>query len=239
MPGRRPRLVPVTDLIHRARPGADAEALIAERRVRVDGVVVTNPRSRVRVDAAVRLLPSPRLRGTTKLEAALCRFGVDVRGRVAVDVGAAAGGFTTALLEAGARRVYAVDVGHGQLRGRLRTDPRVVDLEGTNLAELDAALVPELVGVLTADLSYLPASRAVSQLERIEFAPAAELLWLVKPTFELGRAAPTTDRDVLSTAVTAAITGIAATPWRVVATAESPVRGRRGTVELFVHARRP
>jgi 23S rRNA (cytidine1920-2'-O)/16S rRNA (cytidine1409-2'-O)-methyltransferase len=212
--------------------------LIAERRVHVDGVVVTNPRSRLPADAAVRLLPVSRLRGTAKLEAALRRFGVDAGGRVAVDIGAAAGGFTTALLDAGACRVYAVDAGHGQLTGRLRQDPRVVDLEGTNLAELDVALVPEPVGVLTADLSYLPVHRASAQLERLSFSSGADLLWLVKPTFELGRAAPTTDPDTLAAAVTRAAGAIAATPWEVVATVESPVRGRRGTVEFFVHARR-
>jgi 23S rRNA (cytidine1920-2'-O)/16S rRNA (cytidine1409-2'-O)-methyltransferase len=238
VPRRRPRLVPVTELIDRARPGADPEGLIAERRVRVDGVVVTNPRSRVRVDAAVRVLPRQRLRGTEKLEAALGLFDVPVEGRVAVDVGAAAGGFTSALLAAGACRVYAVDAGHGQLLGRLRQDPRVVDLEGVNLARLDTALVPEPVDVLVADLSYLPVRRAVGQLERLRFPPGADLLWLVKPTFELGLAAPTTDPDALAAAVRGATRAIAATGWRVLATAESPVRGRRGTTELFVHARR-
>jgi 23S rRNA (cytidine1920-2'-O)/16S rRNA (cytidine1409-2'-O)-methyltransferase len=238
VPRRRARLVPVTDLIQRARPGADAEALIAERRVRVDGAIVTNARSRRPVDAAVRLLPARRLRGTRKLEAALPRFGVRVAGRVAVDVGAAAGGFTSALLEAGARRVYAVDVGHGQLVGSLRQDPRVVDLEGTNLAELDPALVPEPVDLLVADVSYLPVNRAVGQLEQLPFASGADLLWLVKPTFELGLAVPTTDPEALSGAVTVASEAISANPWHVVASAESPVRGRRGTVEFFVHARR-
>jgi 23S rRNA (cytidine1920-2'-O)/16S rRNA (cytidine1409-2'-O)-methyltransferase len=212
--------------------------LIAERRACVDGVIVTNPRSRVPFDAAVRLLPARRLRGTAKLEAALRRYGVGVDGRVAVDVGAAAGGFTTALLEAGARRVYAVDAGHGQLAGRLRQDPRVVDLEGINLAGIDTTLVPEPVDVLTADLSYLPVRRAVGQLERLRFAPGADLLWLVKPTFELGLAAPTSEPRALADAVASAAGAIAATGWQVVATTESPVRGRRGTVELFVHARR-
>jgi 23S rRNA (cytidine1920-2'-O)/16S rRNA (cytidine1409-2'-O)-methyltransferase len=238
VPRRRPRLVPVTQLIQRARPGADAEALIADRRVRVGGVVVTNPRSRVPVDAAVRLLPPHRLRGASKLDAALRLFDVRVDGRVAVDVGAAAGGFTSSLLTGGARRVYAVDAGHGQLLGRLRQDPRVVDLEGVNLAGLDTGLVPEPVDVLVADLSYLPVRRAVGQLERLRFPTGADLLWLVKPTFELGLAAPTSDPHALAAALESATTAIAATGWQVVATAESPVRGRRGTVEHVVHARR-
>lgn len=238
MPRRRVRRVPVTDVIHRAHPEVDADALLAERRVVVDGVVVTNPRSLARVDAAVRLLPAPRLRGTAKLEAALRRFDVAVGGRVAVDLGAAAGGFTTALLQAGARRVYAVDVGHGQLTGRLRQDPRVVNLEGTNLATLDTTLVPERVDVLTGDLSYLPAGQAVGQLERLAVASDADLVWLVKPTFELRRGVPPADPGAVETAAAVAAAAIETGPWRVVATAESPVQGRRGTTEAFVHARR-
>jgi len=230
--------VSVIELIGRAHPEADVDALLAERRVCVDGVIMTNPRSLVLTDAAVRLLPARRLRGTTKLEAALRRFDLVVDGRVAVDVGAAAGGFTTALLEAGARRVYAVDVGHGQLVGRLRQDLRVVDLEGTNLASLDTTVVPERVDLLTGDLSYLPASSAVGQLERLAFAGDADLVWLVKPTFELRLGVPTGDPGALSRAAAVATAAIVAGPWRVVASVESPVRGRRGTVEVFVHARR-
>jgi 23S rRNA (cytidine1920-2'-O)/16S rRNA (cytidine1409-2'-O)-methyltransferase len=238
MPTRRVRRVPVTELIRRAHPEADVGALLVQRRVCVDGVIVINPRSLVRTDAAVRLLPARRLRGTSKLEAALELLDVVVDGRVAVDVGAAAGGFTTALLEAGARRVYAVDVGHGQLVGRLRQDPRVVNLEGTNLASLDTALVPEPVDLLTGDLSYLPAGQAVGQLERLTFAGDADLVWLVKPTFELRLGLPASDPGAVSSAVADAAAAIVAGPWRVVAGVESPVRGRRGTVEHFLHARR-
>jgi 23S rRNA (cytidine1920-2'-O)/16S rRNA (cytidine1409-2'-O)-methyltransferase len=238
VPRRRVRRVSVIEQIRRAHPEADVDALLAEQRVCVDGVIMTNPRSLVPTDAAVRLLPARRLRGTTKLEAALRRFDLVVDGRVAVDVGAAAGGFTTALLEAGARRVYAVDVGHGQLVGRLRQDLRVVDLEGTNLASLDTTVVPEGVDLLTGDLSYLPASSAVGQLERLAFASDADLVWLVKPTFELRLGVPTSDPGALSRAAAVATAAIVAGPWRVVASVESPVRGRRGTVEVFIHARR-
>ena len=238
MARRRARLVPLVQLLRRTYPGTDVEALIAERRLRVDGVVVTNLRSRVPVDGAVHVVPPPGLRGTAKLASALARFDISVDGRVAVDVGAAAGGFTTALLEAGARRVYAVDVGHGQLVGRLRQERRVVNFEGTNLAALDEVLVPEPVGVLTGDLSYLPAGRAIGQLGRLRYTDDAELVWLVKPTFELGLAAPPTGAAVLRAAVTAAATAITAAGWRVVDSAESPVRGRRGTSEFFLHGRR-
>src|SRR5439155_15866930 len=112
-----------------------------------------------------------RLRGEAKLEAALSVFPVDLRRRAALDVGAAAGGFTRVLLAAGARRVYAVDAGHGQLLGSLRQDPRVVVLESTNLGDLDRKLAPETVDVVTIDVSYLALREAVAQPERIWIVP--------------------------------------------------------------------
>jgi len=101
------------------------------------------------------------LRGEAKLRAALSGFGVGVTGRVCLDLGAAAGGFTRVLLEAGAARVYAVDAGFGQLLGSLRQDPRVVNLEATNVAALDTALVPDAIELVTIDVSYLALAAAV------------------------------------------------------------------------------
>jgi hypothetical protein len=113
------------------------------RLVRVDGLIVTNPRACVPRGAAVTIAAPPTPpRGARKLAAGLDAFADPVAGRVALDLGAAAGGFTHALLAAGARRVYAVDAGHGQLLGSLRADGRVVNLERTNLADLTGVLVP-------------------------------------------------------------------------------------------------
>jgi 23S rRNA (cytidine1920-2'-O)/16S rRNA (cytidine1409-2'-O)-methyltransferase len=178
------------------------------------------------------------LRGSAKLAGALDHFGVDVAGRAALDAGAAAGGFTTVLLERGAARVYAVDAGHGQLRGGLRQDPRVVCLERINLADLDAQLVPEPVEVVTLDLSYLPLAEAVPQLERVSLASGADLIALVKPMFELALAEPPTDDEQLTAALTRATDAIARGPWRDIEFVESSTRGTRGTKEFFVHARR-
>jgi len=161
-----------------------------------------------------------------------------VAGRVAIDVGASAGGFTRVLLEAGARRVYAVDAGHGQLLGSLRQDPRVVNLERTNLGELDRARVPDPIEAVTIDVSYLALARAVPQLARIELAAGADLIALVKPMFELGLAAPPPD-DRLAEALARAEAGVRAAGWDVLASIESPVRGQGGAVELLLHARRP
>lgn len=127
----------------------------------VDGRLVDNPRSLVREGARIALRVEAPLRGEAKLRAALAAFGVSPAGRVALDLGAAAGGFTRVLLEAGASRVYAVDAGYGQLLGSLRQDERVVVLERVNLGALDSARVPEAVELLTIDLSYLSLHEAV------------------------------------------------------------------------------
>jgi len=206
--------------------------------VLVDGLPVTNPRSLVAAGAAVTLARSPRLRGSAKLRHALDAFAIPVAGRVAVDVGAAAGGFTTVLVAAGATRVYAVDAGHGQLAGWLRQHPRVVNLEATNLGQLDTELVPDVVDLVTIDVSYLSLAAAVPQLDRIAFADGADLVALVKPQFELRLPSPPTTPAELARALAVAITGIEAAGWSVVGSVESPVTGARGAREHLVHARR-
>ena len=218
------------------REGVD-EA-IASGRVLVDGRIVTNPGSQVAPDAALALRPVHGLRGEVKLAAALRAFAVPVRDHGALDPGASAGGFTTALLKAGARRVYAVDVGHGQLLGSLRQDPRVVNLESTNLADLGPELVPDPVEVLTADLSFVSLARALPQLHRLAFAGAADLVALVKPMFELQLAEPPADEDRLGAAVARARAGLERAGWRVEGDMRSPVTGARGAVEFLLHARR-
>lgn len=204
--------------------------------VLVDGRPVSNPSSRVRADASVVVQRAPSLRGRPKLEAALLAFDVPVVGRVAADLGAAAGGFTTALLAAGARRVYSVDAGHGQLLGSLRQDTRVVNLEGTNIAALESRLVPEPVDVVTMDLSYLALADAAPYVEQLTLAPGADLLALVKPMFELGLAVPPTADADLERAMVLAISGFEANGWRAVANIRSPVDGARGAKELLLHA---
>ncbi len=155
-----------------------------------------------------------------------------------LDLGAAAGGFTRVLLEAGACRVYAVDAGFGQLLGSLRQDPRVVNLEATNVARVDQRLVPDQVEVVTVDVSYLALAAAVAQLDRIALAPGADLVGLVKPMFELRLAAAPVDPAVVDEATRRASEGIETAGWRVIATMPSPVVGARGAVEALIHARR-
>jgi 23S rRNA (cytidine1920-2'-O)/16S rRNA (cytidine1409-2'-O)-methyltransferase len=183
----RRRLRPLAAELARVRPDlADPIAAIVAGDVRVDGRIVMKPASLVPVGASIVLRPAKPLRGEAKLGAALAAFHVDVHG-VAVDVGAAAGGFTRVLLAAGARRVYAVDAGHGQLVGSLRADPRVVNLEGVNLG---VVAIEEPIDFVTLDLSYLAVADAVPQLERLDFDDGAQLIALVKPMFELRAPSP-------------------------------------------------
>jgi 23S rRNA (cytidine1920-2'-O)/16S rRNA (cytidine1409-2'-O)-methyltransferase len=215
----------------------DPIAAILAGEVCVDGFPVRNPDSLVARDASIVLRAPQVLAGEAKLRAAIDAFAPAVAGRVAIDVGASTGGFTRVLLAAGARRVYAVDAGHGQLLGSLRQESRVVNLEATNLGELSRELVPEPIEVVTIDVSYVSLAEAVPQLETLEFAAGAELIALVKPMFELGLDAPPPD-SLLPLALERATHGIERAPWSVVGAIASPVTGHRGAKELLAHARR-
>jgi 23S rRNA (cytidine1920-2'-O)/16S rRNA (cytidine1409-2'-O)-methyltransferase len=166
-----------------------AQRLILAGQVEVEGKVVTKAGTRVAASASLRLLaPAEKYvsRGGLKLEAALARTGIDVRGKIALDIGASTGGFTDCLLQHGARKVYAVDVGYGQLHWRLRQDERVVSLERINARYLTREIVPDPPDVVTIDVSFISLEKilpAVSALVR----PGAHILCLVKPQFEAGR----------------------------------------------------
>jgi 23S rRNA (cytidine1920-2'-O)/16S rRNA (cytidine1409-2'-O)-methyltransferase len=216
---------------------ADPELAVVAGVVLVDGIPNRNPRSLVGPGASLTLQRPVALRGEAKLRHALHEFAVPVAGRVALDVGAAAGGFTRVLLEAGAARVYAVDAGHGQLLGSLRQDPRVVALERTNLGALGRRLVPDRVEVVTMDLSYLPIAQAAPQLDAVRLSQAADLVALVKPQHELGLGRPAGEEQVAK-AVEHARAGLTATGWGVAGAIPSPVLGARGAVEWLLHARR-
>jgi 23S rRNA (cytidine1920-2'-O)/16S rRNA (cytidine1409-2'-O)-methyltransferase len=237
----RARLRKLVRLVRTSPELTDPEAAIREGRIVVNGRVVTNPGSLVREDASivVRAEAPSILRGERKLNFALDAFGIDVRGRVALDLGAAAGGFTRVLLARGTARVHAVDTGYGQLLGSLRQDPRVANLERTNLVALSHELVPERVDMVTADLSYVALAEAIPQPNgRVRLAAGADLIALVKPQFELGLAQPPGEPDRLAAATRRAREGIMRAGWNVLESRESPVRGSRGSVEFLVHARR-
>lgn len=238
--GRR-RFVNVIRHVRTARPDiADPTAVIAERRLIVAGRIVISPNTLVPPDAPVAVIPPRRLRGEDKLRAALDAFGIEVAGRICLDVGAAAGGFTRVLVEHGAAKVLSLDAGHGQLAGSLRTHSRVLVLERTNLSEIGRA-VPRCwdVEVVTMDLSYLSVAEAVPQLEAVRLSPSADLIALVKPMFELRLGAPPQDDRRLALALDAACRGVEREGrWVVAGTMPSPVAGSRGAREWLLHARR-
>jgi len=229
--------VTLLTLLERRFPGLDDPArLIKEGAVLVNGLPAASPRTRVRADAAIRIRQPRLLRGTIKLAHALAAFGVDAVGAVAVDLGAAAGGFTQALLDAGAGRVYAVDAGVGQLRGWLRADPRVVNLERTNLSQLGPHLIGEPVDLVTMDLSYLAVAEAIGQVDRRLLAPAAQLIVLVKPTFELHAAMLVDQPPQVAAAVEAAARAVNEHGWQILGQQPSPILGARRAVEVLLHA---
>ena len=239
MPVRRQRFVALVDRLHHEHPEIpDPVLAITAGAVRVDGVIVTNPRGLVRRQGSIKLAPTRLPRGVIKLAAALAAFDVPVRGVVAADIGASTGGFTTVLLQQGAARVYAVDAGYGQLLGSLRQDPRVINLERTNLGSLGPETVADVIDLVTMDLSYVALADAVPQLAALRVAPGAHLIALVKPMYELGLPAPPQADRVLQDAVAHAARGMAQSGWTVCSSIPSPVTGSRGAVEFFLHARR-
>jgi 23S rRNA (cytidine1920-2'-O)/16S rRNA (cytidine1409-2'-O)-methyltransferase len=192
-----------------------------------------------RYDLYLRDQPLPYVsRGGLKLEAALDQFGIDPQDRVCLDVGASTGGFTDCLLQHGAARVYAVDVGYGQLAWSLRQNPRVVVIERCNIRTMDAALLPEICEVIVVDVSFISLRLVLPAVARFA-APSAALVALVKPQFEVGRDRvgkggivrdPAARADALS-GVVQALGGLQGSAIRSM---ESPIRGAKGNVEYLV-----
>lgn len=234
---RRAPVVALITLLQRRFPGLDDPVqLIKEGAVLVNGVPAASPRTRVRADAAIRIYHPRPLRGTIKLAHALAAFGIDASGAVALDLGAAAGGFTQALLDAGAARVYAVDAGAGQLRGWLLADPRVISMERTNLAQLGPHLISEPADLITMDLSYLAIADAIGQVDQRILTPAAQLIALVKPTFELHAATRADQPQQVAAAVETAARALEDHGWRILGQQPSPIPGAKGAVEILLHA---
>jgi len=220
-----------------AESRSKAQRLVRAGEVRVNGQLVHKPSTRVPADAEITLqakLPFVS-RGGKKLEAALASFGVDVTGAVAADVGASTGGFTDCLLQRGARRVYAIDSGYGQLHWQLRNDPRVVVMERTNARHLEE--LPEPVDLTTIDVSFI--SLALILPPAAAWLKAGgDIIALIKPQFEAGPRYverggvvrdPSTHRRVLERVLRrAAELGL-----RLRGLIASPLRGPAGNVEFL------
>lgn len=222
---------------------AKARAAIEAGGVMANGSVVEKPSDLIAQDAAVEVTPPhPWVsRAGVKLAHALDAFGVDPAGRICLDVGASTGGFTQVLLVRGAERVYAVDVGTGQLHAAVRADPRVVDLEHTDARTLTRALVSEAPSLFVCDASFIGAGKVLAAPLSLA-APHADLIALIKPQFEAGPGAGkggVLDEDVARAAADDAVASLDGLEgFRVVAVIDSPIRGGDGNLERLLHARR-
>jgi 23S rRNA (cytidine1920-2'-O)/16S rRNA (cytidine1409-2'-O)-methyltransferase len=233
------------DLLRRGLVSSRTEAhqLIGEHRVLVNGAIADKPARQVAPgDQVVLVGPPPRFvgRGGLKLDHALGEFGVDVAGVRALDAGASTGGFTDCLLQRGAIHVVAVDVGHGQLHERLRADPRVTNIERTNIRSITVDRIGGPVELVVGDLSFISLRLVIDPLRSV-CQPGASMVLLVKPQFEAGRAEVSrgrgvvTDPDVWSRVRDEVATAIVATGCRVAGWTDSPITGADGNREFLVH----
>jgi 23S rRNA (cytidine1920-2'-O)/16S rRNA (cytidine1409-2'-O)-methyltransferase len=224
-----------------------ARDLIERGLVLVDGHVARKAGDAIAPDANVALADGSGAgfvsRGALKLKAALDHYAFDAAGRVAIDVGASTGGFTQVLLQAGAARVYAVDVGHRQLNPHLLADPRVVSLEGTDARSLDRTIVPDAVGAIVADVSFISLTKALGPALALADAQAW-LVALVKPQFEAGREAVgkggiVRDEATRLAAVDTVRSWLASQPgWVLREAIPSPIAGGDGNQEYLIGATR-
>ena len=226
-----------------------ARALILAGQVRVDGRPAGKAGTPVGVDAAVTLLEPDHPyvgRGGLKLEHALSAFGIAVEGRLALDIGASTGGFTDVLLRHGAARVVALDVGHGQLDWRLRSDPRVIVLEKTNARALTPEMLPadaRRFDIVTIDVSFISLRQILPVVPPL-VAPGGDIVALVKPQFEAGRGEVgkggiVRDDGVRARVVEEIVQHALALGLTRAGLSESPITGMEGNREFLLHLTSP
>nr|WP_316628475.1 TlyA family RNA methyltransferase [uncultured Brevundimonas sp.] len=224
---------------------ARARAAIEAGLVLADGVAVQKPSEQVDEDAVLEAQPAHRWvgRGALKLDHALGLWPIAVEGRVALDVGASTGGFTEVCLDRGAARVFAVDVGFGQMHDRVADDPRVVNLERTDARDLSLALIPQAPSLIVCDASFISLSKVLPAALALA-ADDADLVTLVKPQFEadgpggVGKKGVVKDPQAHAAAVQRVSDWLESVGWTVQATTESPITGGDGNVEFLLWARR-
>src|SRR5690349_16497897 len=212
-----------------------AHALILAGAVRVDGASATRPAQAVAAEAAIEVAQTEDFvsRRALKLRKALDEWHIDPGGQVVLDVGASTGGFTDLLLRRGAQRVYAVDVGYGQLHYRLRNDPRVISMERTNVRNLTELAEKPQLGVV--DVSFISLKLALPPMFRLV---QQEIVALIKPQFEAGRAQVGKGGVVRDPAIRQQVIAnltqwSADQPWRLRQWVESPIKGPAGNVEYL------
>lgn len=217
-----------------------AVRMILAGEVRVNGAVVDKPARSFPVDALIEVpVQSTRFvsRGGDKLDAALDAGSIDVRGTTCLDVGCSTGGFTDCLLQRGAARVYAVDVGYGQFDWRLRQDPRVVLVERTNIRYVDRSLIPAPVDLVVIDVSFISLTKVLAPIVQF-LTPGALVIALIKPQFEVGKGqvgrGGIVREEVQRQRVLQRIVGFATTVGlRARTTLDCPIKGKKGNHEIL------
>lgn len=226
------------------RSRSRAQRMIEAGRVKVDGQILTRPGHPIDPEAEIEILAFEQYvsRGGEKLEAALEQFRIDPKGRICLDIGASTGGFTDCLLQHGAAKVYAVDVGHDQLHPNLRRDDRVVVREGLNARYLEPQDIGELVDLAVIDVSFISLKLIFLPLAEI-LATGGEIIALVKPQFEVGKEKLPSDGVVKKEADRQAVLADLRafietdTPWSLAGEMPSPIQGEKGNLEHLFHFR--
>lgn len=219
-----------------------AQAFVMAGQVLADEQKITKPGQQVAPEAEVRILgPAPQYvsRAGVKLEAALEKFQLDIRDKICLDIGSSTGGFTDCLLQHGAAKVYAVDVGTAQLHWKIRKDKRVIVRERINARYLNSAVVPEPVQFVCCDVSFISVTLIFSAIRPL-LAAEAELVVLAKPQFEVGRGqvgkGGIVDDPALHQQVTEKVRkALQHMGFRYVGEMESPIRGAEGNKEFLLH----
>ncbi len=222
-----------------------ARALIIAGKIIVDGRTVDKPGTKIGVEAPIRLQGGDQpyvSRGGIKLEGALHAFGMDPSDKVVMDVGASTGGFTDCVLQKGAKRVYAVDVGYGQLAWKLQKDSRVINLERRNIRYLKKEEVPEEVDLILIDTSFISIEKFLPQLLMFLKNPGS-LIGLIKPQFEVGKGevgkGGVVKDATLHQKVINRISQFSQTlGLNILGVIESPLLGPKGNREFFIHLRK-
>jgi 23S rRNA (cytidine1920-2'-O)/16S rRNA (cytidine1409-2'-O)-methyltransferase len=225
-----------------SREGAQRAVMAGE--VKIGTRIAAKPAQLLEPDAAIAVKPTRKYvgRGALKLEGALNYFEIDVNGKIALDIGASTGGFTDCLLQRGGAKVYAVDVGHGQLDWKLRNDPRVIVLEKLNARFLSRRDIPELVDLCAIDVSFISLTLILPNAFDL-ITPSGVILALIKPQFELqradvGRGGIVREPELQQKAQDKIVAFVTALGHVVTGLVPSPIKGADGNQEFFACLRK-
>lgn len=221
-----------------------ARALIIEGKVIVNGQKVEKPGTLVKESSEIKICGENLRyvsRGGLKLEHAIREFSINVKDKVAMDVGASTGGFTDCLLQHGAKRIYAIDVGYGQLAWKLRVDSRVINIERTNIRYLSRDKIPEDIDIATVDVSFISLKLVIPKVSEF-LKPEGEIIALIKPQFEVGRGevdrgGVVKDPKKRIQAVEKVKNLFESLNFKVIGVIESPIKGQKGNIEYLLYAK--